>query len=595
MLNTLFGQSNGPFQPGVFNNSDPSKFGFQALSSAYKPSKRNLAPNIGVAWSPNGGDGILGRFLGRGKTVIAASYGISYYNEGMSAISQSTSNNPSSVVQTRNAAAALAANPGAYNLSSPIPPYASNPTSYTDTILLAGFPTNGGSTGSWVSPNQKTPYVQSWNFRFQREVARGTVLEVRYIGTHSIHEWHDYQPNETNIFENGFLPQFLQAQKNLSINAANGVANNFSNKGFAGQAAIPIFETAFGANGSQAALSTSSGFGSSTFINYLNQGNVVSLAGSLASTGTGTYFCRLVGANFSPCVTQGYTAATAYPSNFFQPNPWVGGLYAMDDDAYSNYNGLQLHLRKSTSHGLTLDASYTWSHTLGILSGTPDAGADTQYLTLRDKRMNYASTSFDRRHAMILYWTYDLPVGKGKWLNTNNRIANGVFGGWTIGESTVIQSGTPQTVSGGRTTFNNFADGGVVFGNGMTLQQLLQRTSKIVGNYVASCNCYKTDVSDIIQVNGSVNPQYYAPNTAPGVLLPQVWYTGKTSYALNLSLVKKFRINERTTLGFWGGANNFLNHPFFPQGTISTTSTSFGNITSASGNRTIQLRAYLDF
>ncbi len=42
--------------------------------------------------------------------------------------------------------------------------------------------------------------------------------------------------------------------------------------------------------------------------------------------------------------------------------------------------------------------------------------------------------------------------------------------------------------------------------------------------------------------------------------------------------------------------SNFLNHPFQTgYGTLSTTSTSFGRVTSFQGPRTMRIRAYIDF
>jgi hypothetical protein len=186
-------------------------------------------------------------------------------------------------------------------------------------------------------------------------------------------------------------------------------------------------------------------------------------------------------------------------------------------------------------------------------------------------------------------------------LNFNNRILNGALGNWTIANTDQVISGAPNLLTGGRSTFNqwsstNFADGGVVYGNGMTIDQLLQRTSTMTtGQYVSSCTCFKTNVSDIVQANGTVSPSYFAPGQQAGVIGARTWYTGKTSFSLNASLTKRFRINERTTLGFYAEASNILNHPFFSQGSLSLTSTTFGNITSATGSRTAFVRAYLDF
>ncbi len=100
--------------------------------------------------------------------------------------------------------------------------------------------------------------------------------------------------NETNTVENGFSNEFVAAQNNLAI--ANGLSvaqmtaqpyvslktQNFGNQGLPGQVALPIMQTAFGANGSNAALPASSGFGNTSFVTDLQQGLVGTLASTLA-------------------------------------------------------------------------------------------------------------------------------------------------------------------------------------------------------------------------------------------------------------------------------------------------------------------------
>jgi len=98
-----------------------------------------------------------------------------------------------------------------------------------------------------------------------------------------------------------------------------------------------------------------------------------------------------------------------------------------------------------------------------------------------------------------------------------------------------------------------------------------------------------------VAANGAPNPTYLAPAQTAGTWAAPLFYTGKTTFAFNLSLQKEFHIKERWRLGFYAESTNWLNHPFFSQGTISTTSTSFGNITSNGGTRSVLLRGYLNF
>ncbi len=66
-----------------------------------------------------------------------------------------------------------------------------------------------------------------------------------------------------------------------------------------------MFEAAFGARGSQPALSAAQGFANGTFINLLNTGEAGGLANALA--GSPLYLCRMVGSALSPCGRLGMT------------------------------------------------------------------------------------------------------------------------------------------------------------------------------------------------------------------------------------------------------------------------------------------------
>jgi hypothetical protein len=60
-----------------------------------------------------------------------------------------------------------------------------------------------------------------------------------------------------------------------------------------------------------------------------------------------------------------------------------------------------------------------------------------------------------------------------------------------------------------------------------------------------------------------------------------------------MSLNKDFKITERPKMGINFQVYNALNHPFFPLGNANPTATTFGDVTSATGTRTGQLRAYV--
>ena len=95
------------------------------------------------------------------------------------------------------------------------------------------------------------------------------------VGNHAIKVYRAININEINIFENGFVKEFLNAQTNLAINGGTTLA-----PGKAGTVALPIMSTLF--NG----LPASSGFTSSTFISNLTNNNVGAMAATLANSTT---------------------------------------------------------------------------------------------------------------------------------------------------------------------------------------------------------------------------------------------------------------------------------------------------------------------
>lgn len=587
---SFWGPSQGNFQPGVLGGKmDP---GFAINTKTYNADLINPAPNLGIAWNPNFEKGILGKIFGGNKTVIRTSFGITFYNEGLNSVGNYLSAGTQSTTATANVDFA----PGTLFLDSPNPTFSKNPSEFGLPMPLTDYVLKGGRSISYFNQDLKSPYTSNWSFGIQRELARGVVLEVRYVGNKSTHMWHMQNLQEINIVENGFLGEFINAQKNLALNRAAGVTS-FANRGLAGQVALPIFEAAFGANGTQPALGSSSSWTSNSYIQNLDRGEAGSLAGTLANTNQPSLYCRLVGGNFAPCAALGYTTVTKYPMNFFKANPFANNLNYQDSNGDNNYNSMQIELRKSLSRGLQANFSYTWSHMLGTQGNIDGQAAEDTWITTRNARLSYSDTGFDHRHNITSYWQYDLPMGPGRLLNFSNGVLSRIVSNWQVGGIHRFISGGTNYLTGGWSTFNNLgAAGGVVFGQGMTIDKLNDKLNRIVGDYDYSCRCFHTDVGDLQQANGSINPIYYTDGTTPGVIGFAIPFKSKWSYQLDMSVTKEIPITERVRMGLKLDALNFLNYPFQTgRGTLSTTSTSFGRLSSFQGPRTMRIRAYIDF
>jgi hypothetical protein len=587
---SFWGPSLGNFQPGVLGgNMNP---GFEINPKTYNADLINPAPNLGIAWNPNFENRILKKIFGGNKTVIRTSFGMTFYNEGLNAIGNYLSAGTQSVTATANVDFA----PGTLFLNSPDPTFSKNPTEFGLPMPLSDYVLKGGRSINYFNQDLRSPYTANWTFGIQRELARGMVLDVRYVGNKSTHMWHMQNLQEINIVENGFLDEFKNAQKNLAFNRAAGVTS-FANRGLAGQVALPIFEAAFGANGSQPALSSGSSWTSSSYIQNLDRGEAGSLANTLASTTGPSLYCRLVGGNFAPCAALGYTTVTKYPMNFFKANPFASNLNYQDSNGDNNYHSLQVELKKSMSRGLMFNFAYTWSHMLGTQGNEQGQAAEDTWITLRNAKLSYSDTGFDHRHNITTYWQYDLPMGPGRWINFSNPVLSRIVGNWQIGGIHRFISGSTNYLMGSYNTFNNLGGtGGVVFGNGMTIDKLISKLNTIVGDYDYSCRCFHTDIADLQLANGAINPIYYKDGTTPGIIGYAIPYKSKWSYQLDLSVTKEIPITERVKMGLKLDASNFLNHPFQTgRGTLSTTSTSFGRLSSFSGTRTMRIRAYIDF
>ena len=623
---SFYGPSTRNFAPGELNGNPNPSFG--PVKNPYNSDLNNVAPNFGFAWNPSGGPGFLGKLIGDRKTVVRGSYAMNYYDEGLNAVTftfEANTTGPNSTLtgQTQSLTSAPAGTPGfPYNTllsQGTYPTLSALPASFTFPMPMSLFTFNGGSALGYVNPKLVSPYVNNWTLAIQRQLPGQTLLEVRYVGNNAVHLWHYQNVEETNIFENGFLPQFQAAQNNLAI--ANGMTlaqlqalpapslkvRNFQSTGLPGQVPTPVFDAAFGVNTSQA-LSASQGYANSTFITNLEQGAAGAMASTLAGTSTPLYYCNLVGANFGPCAAQGYTQAGAYPVNFFQANPFVTRMNYLDDNANTNYNALQVQVRKALSHGLMVDIGYTWSKALGDLQNATNTQGGYTWYTLRNGRLNYGPLPFDHRHTLTAFWTWDLPIGKGKLLNLNNKIIDHILGEWVIGGVEKVISGYPSLLTGGRQTVNtntgSTSTPGVVFGNGLTLAALRDKLGTVEGSYNPSCACFKTNVADIINANGSPNTAYYGPGQTAGQFGGIVYFYNKTTFELDASLNKDFRITERLRMGVNFQLYNMLNHPFLNFGSTSPTATTFGYITSTvagnssgttAGTRTGQLRAYVSW
>jgi hypothetical protein len=132
-------------------------------------------------------------------------------------------------------------------------------------------------------------------------------------------------------------------------------------------------------------------------------------------------------------------------------NPNFGSIPLLVTDAQSFYNSGQLSLYKRFSHGLLLQASYTYSKSIDDQSGAlpsdydSDSGVGQDFFNRKGDR---ALSSFDRRHVFVLNYLYNLPFAAGR-----QGFAHTLAGGWSVGGIVSLMSGLRFTPNLG--AFNN--------------------------------------------------------------------------------------------------------------------------------------------
>jgi hypothetical protein len=116
-------------------------------------------------------------------------------------------------------------------------------------------------------------------------------------------------------------------------------------------------------------------------------------------------------------------------------------VYQIDDYGSSKYNAAVAQIRKRMSHGLSAQASYTYSHAIDNVSGPPLVGgsATTANFIPGDYRDDQGDSNFDQRHRVVLNWSWQPTVA------SDSAVAKFVLNGWQISGIATLASGLPET------------------------------------------------------------------------------------------------------------------------------------------------------
>ncbi len=392
----------------------------RGLTSTYY---KAFAPRIGIAWAPTQTDGFLGKLLGGpGKTSIRAGFGI-FYNPIEQLVLEQFSAEPPFGGSSFNISP---------NFNLPFLPQSSDPVAGPFSPNPFGgvihqtpntpCPDSAGPNGcvDWASfrpillygefaPHLKSQYAEQYNLTVERQLTKDMLLRVSYVGTQAHHLLASHDLNYGN-------PETCLQLNNIPASGGCGPFSADNEYVLPAGTLIP---------------------------------NYTAAPGTSVVTGCNGLFLPYNGSGGTSCIPGGTTLANPvtlvglrkYSSPNCQPTTGVGcpqdgvpvfsNIFAEDTIANSNYNGLQISLEKSYSHGLLFQASYTFSKAI-------DQGASFE------NELNPINYDFTRGESLLSaknrfvfspVWVLPIP----KYEGAKGKVADG----WGVSAIITYQSGFP--------------------------------------------------------------------------------------------------------------------------------------------------------
>ena len=577
------------FQPGVMPGVRPTFIAFGKGTPAYETDYDNFAPSVGMAWTLKGSTGVMGALFGKneGDSVLRGGFTRAFSREGMGTFSGVFSGNPGVTISASRSNDIGNLNndgqglPVLFRQDSRLgaPPF-SFQYPFVDAI---------NQDVNLMDPNLQVPYADSWTFGLQRTVGRNMAMEVRYVGTRSRDLWATPNYNEINIFENNFLNEFRAAQANLQANVANGLpTQGFAYRGpGTGTVPLPIMFAYFQGAGdpNNAAAYTSTNFRTNnTFLTPLAMfnPNPFNFANNLYNNAT----LRTNATN------------AGIPANFFLANPDLQlGMDLTTNIGRTDYNALQLELRRRLSQGLQFNASYAFGHQ-----------EVHSFRTIRRPIFMVRDTGDpgDITHVFKMNAVYDLPFGQGRRFGGNvNGFWERLIGEWSLSVVSRVQSGRLVDLGNVRVVGMSLDDVQDIYKLRFddTGKKIYMLPQDVIDNTIRAFSVSATSATGY-GTGGAPTGRYFAPANGPDCIeidngaqygdcgTRSLVVTGPLLQQHDISVSKRVKVVGRTNFEFRLEMLNAFNHVnFVPVGGLGSATAAYEVTAQTSTNtaRVIQL------
>ncbi len=501
----------------------------------YPYHKRNFAPRLALAYSPQGSSGLSKFFFGGpGKTSIRLGWGM-YYDLFGSGLMRSFSANAFglSTLLTNPSAVLTIATAPRFTAIDQIPkeilvpaPAAKFPATYPDVFAI----TNG------LDDTLVPPYNMSGNFSVGREFSGGWFAQASYVGRFS---------RRSLVRRDAAMPTNLADPKSgmSYFEAATILARQVvANVPVANVQKVPYWENLF----SKAATATQT----ATQVAYSRfAGNLYDWTYALYGLDTG--------------VGQGNCAARNRCSDlgpwaFFHPQ--FSYLSVFSSIAGGNYHGLQWSLRKRFPNGDSVDVNYTFSKSMDLRSNTERAANATGVIwNPWYPGLQRGVSDYDNTHLFNMLGVYNLPLGKGRrYVSGASGLLNALVGGWQIAGTWRWSSGFPVSVYQTGVWPTNWNNNNWADWNGKQFERKQTKNAPAVAG-TGGPNMFPAPKAALDAFSGAM----------PGGIGMRNGIRGDGIFNMDASLSKRFRIREGHSIQFRWETFNISNTAKFDVGTAS--------------------------
>jgi hypothetical protein len=515
-----------------------------------------------------------------------------------------------------------------------------------------------------------SPYVQNLTMSVTRSVHRNLTMDVRYVGTFSKKNYTTLNLNTVNYINNGLLDALNAVRAGTEATKTATDPKDLLNKLFDGINLCSAGCTALPAGQTYGPIGTTTGSGGNALFQTaaMQMRSSSTFNAQLANGAFGAAYAQPVGPALNSIATtlatlnipagggnppglpgQGGVARRAntlypgeFPENWIYTNPQYSAMNLNNNSGYNNYHSLEVQATLRPIHGLSGQATYTWSKNLGLPAGLTDP---------TNRSLDYTNINNTPGQSLRTNAVIELPFGPNRLLagNSSGWVARAIEG-WQLGLIYNLNSGAPTTITAANMLYGNGVPDivypvdlnnikGVRWGipagnflegryfdnndtflkvadpqcNAVTNLQNLSGLAPATGAPTLRCTLQSVAMAVPAGTAGAVDRVFNDGVTRPSVMLLQNPAPGKRgtlgqnsviglgSYRFDANLGKTFRITESKNLVVRFDAQNVLNHPqpANPNYSISNTAP-FGQIAgnggqAKTGGRIFQASLRLNF